>query len=190
MAHNNINKKNIIINDPSGNPIDPRTILEDSRVAYQAALTIIPTTLTTGLNYAVVRNTSATKKVKITKIELIGFFVGTAAASRSLYNITLFTGGTATTGTAVPISKRNSINPTTSLECKILATGLAVTGTTFTGNITTIGHANQLSANIVHDFDYSNIPLVLNQNEGFVVQSNGAIVAGSTLLVGVQYYEI
>lgn len=155
---------------------------------YQVAVTLIPTTLTTGLNYFVLRNTSAVKKVKIKGLQYCHFYAGTAGATRSLYDWRIFTGGTATTGTAINITKRDQTSVASAAEVKFLATGLTVTGATFLGNFQSTGHANQLTANMCEfrDFTY---PIVLALNEGIVVSSNGAIVAGSTTSVNLQWVE-
>lgn len=168
----------------------PVEIMDNETSTYFLAQDIVPTTLTTGLNFFCLRNTHAVKKIKIAKIEIIAFFTGTAAASRSLYNLKKFTGWTAQTGTAVQIEKGNTTNPTSIASATWLATGLTVTGATVsTANIASIWHANQLTANIVYDRDMEQWPLILGQNEGIVLQSNGAIVAGSTILLSIKFKE-
>ncbi len=157
---------------------------------YFNSAEIIPTTLTTGLGYFQLRNTSAIKKIKIQKIEIIAYFVGTAAASRSNYALKKFTGATAGNGTALPTTLGATTNAATVAEVQWSATGLTLTGATIqTGNIAVIGHPNQLTANIVYDRDLSDSPIILEQNEGLVLQSKGAIVAGSTILVSVKWIE-
>jgi hypothetical protein len=157
---------------------------------YFNSAEIIPTTLTNGLNYFQIRNTSATKKIKIQKIEVITYFVGTAAASRSNYALKKFTGATAATGTVLSTTLGATTNPATIAGVSWLATGLTLTGATIqTGDIAVIGHPNLLSANIVYDKDLSNSPIILEQNEGIVLQSKGAIVAGSTILFSVKWLE-
>lgn len=161
---------------------------EDS--TYLSAIAIIPTTLTTGLNYWWLRNTVSNKKIKIVKIEAILMFAGTAVASRSLYSLKKFTGCTATTGTTLSVVSGETSNPATIADTKWSATGGTLTGATIqTGDIASIGHVNQLTANIAYDRDMTDAPIVLNQNEGVVIQSNGAIVAGSTILLSVKWIE-
>lgn len=175
-----INSEHIAYIIPQGN--------EDS--TYFNSAELIPTTLTSGLNYFWIRNTNSTKKIKIQKIESIAYFVGTAAASRSDYAIKKFTGCTATTGTVLSTTLGSTTNDATIANVAWSATGGTLTGATIqTGDIAIFGHPNQLTANIVYDRDLSDAPIVLNQNEGIVIQSKGAIVAGSTILVSIKWIE-
>jgi hypothetical protein len=52
-----------------------------------------------------------------------------------------------------------------------------------------LGHANQLATNIVYDRNMSDAPLTLLQNEAISLQTDGAIVAGSTVIISVRWTE-
>jgi hypothetical protein len=160
-------------------------------LTYFAGISVVPTALTTGLNLFFLRNTSATKKIKIQKIEIIMVFAGTAAATRSLYAIRKLTGVTATTGTVTltPVPGQTG-NPASIADVKWAAAGGTLTGGTLQGNnVMNIGHTNQLTANIVYDRDLIEAPLTLLQNEAISLQTDGAIVAGSTVIIGVRWME-
>ena len=157
---------------------------------YLASQVIVPTTLTTGLNYFWIRNTSPTIKIMICKIETACTFSGTAAATRSIYDVALFSGVTATTGNTINIAKAVNTNATSIADVKWLPTGGTLTGVAIGSNIIHLSHSNQLTANVVSDRDFTLNPIVLGQNEGIVVRSNGTIVAGSTINFGISWVEM
>jgi hypothetical protein len=160
-------------------------------LTYFTGVSVVPTALTTGLNLFFLRNTSATKKIKIQKIEVIMVFSGTASATRSLYAIKKLTGVTATTGTVTltPVPGQTG-NPASIADVKWAAAGGTLTGGTLQGtNVMTLGHANQLAANIAYDRDLIEAPLTLLQNEAVSLQTDGAIVAGSTTIISVRWTE-
>lgn len=181
--------QNITLVDQTGNPLPIVGAEPDSTNFYSASFVVIPTTLTTGLNYFILRNPDATKKIKIKRIVADAIYSGTAGATRSIYAMKKLTGVTATTGTAVAIAKRDTNGADSIAEVKWLATGLTATGGVDSGNISHIAHANQLTANIAKDWQFDN-PIVLHTNEAIVLQSEGAVVAGSTIVFTIQYYEI
>ncbi len=160
---------------------------------YLAGIAVIPTGLTTGLNYFWIRNTDPTKKIKIHKIEIIMTFTGTAAATRSIYALKKFTGATATVGTVtLGATPAQTGAPASIADIKWAAAGGTLTGATVTPvgtNLIQIGHANQLTANLVYDRNLSDAPLVLSQNEGLVLQSDGAVVLGTTVIIGLRWSE-
>ena len=156
---------------------------------YSASFNIAPTTLTTGLNYFIIRNPHASKKLKIKKIGINTFFAGIAAASKSIFVCKKYTGVTATTGTVIQPSLRDSIGTPSIAEIKQLSTGLAVTGGTDANNLFHIGIPNQLTVCLNKDIEYT-LPLILNQNEAIVIQSEGAIVLGANISLSIQYYEV
>ena len=156
---------------------------------YFTSAVVAPTTLTTGLNYFVLRNTSTTKKIKVQKIEIVAFFTGTAAASASNYFINKATGVTATTGTNIVVEKGNTAAPASIAEAKFLVTGLGATGAAVGGAVASIGHPNQLTTQIVYDRDMVAAPVVLGTNECLLLRSNGAIVLGSTIHISVRWVE-
>jgi hypothetical protein len=160
-------------------------------LTYFTGISVVPTALTTGLNLFFLRNTSATKKIKIQKIEIIMVFSGTAAATRSLYAIKKLTGVTATTGTVtlIPVLGQTG-NAVSVADVKWAAAGGTLTGGTLQGtNVMSIGHANQLTTNLVYDRNMSDAPLTLLQNEAISLQTDGAIVAGSTVIISVRWTE-
>jgi len=181
--------QNITLVDQTGNPLPILGVEPYSGNFYSASLVVVPTTLTTGLNYFIIRNPDATKKIKIKRIVADAIFTGTAAASRSTYAMKKLTGVTATTGTAVPIAKRDTNGANSIAEVKGLATGLTATDGIDANNISHIAHANQLTANMNKDWQFDN-PIVLNQNEAIVLQSEGVLVTGSTIVFTIQFYEI
>lgn len=158
--------------------------------SYFAGVAVVPTTLTTGLNYFWIRNGDSTKKIKIEKIEILMMFAGTAVASRSLYAIKKFTGASSTTGTVglTPVPGVTS-NPLSIADIKWAAAGGTLTGATVGGTIMEIGHPNQLTSNIAYDRDMTDAPIVLGQNEGIVLQSDGAVIAGTTVIISLRWVE-
>lgn len=156
---------------------------------YNASFNIAPTTLTTGLNYFIIRNSDATKQLKIKRIVADAFFVGTAVASKSVFVLKKLTNVTATTGTTILVVKRDTIGNNTVAEVKQLPTGITATGGVDAGNISHIGIPNQLTANMNKDWQFDT-PIVLKQNEAIVVQSEGAIVLGANVVFSIQFYEV
>lgn len=181
--------QNITLVDQGGSPLPIVGDEPDSSNYYSVSHVVIPTTLATGLNYFILRNPDPTKKIKIKRIAADAIFIGTAAASRTSYAIKKLTGVTSTTGVSITVAKRNTTGPNSIVEVKQLATGLTATGAVDAGNTSHIAHANQLSANIAKDWQFDS-PIVLNQNEAIVLQSEGAVVAGSTIMLSIQFYEI
>lgn len=181
------NAARVVIYDAQGNPQDTYS----NAAAYSVSYTVVPTTVTSGLNYFVLRNPHPTTVTAIRRIEISCTFVGTATASRSQYVIKRFANGTATTGTVVTPVKMKTVSPLSDTECKFLATGLAVTGGTLDASaFISFHHANQLTAYFENDFDYAAYPIFLRQNEGIVLQSDGAVSAGSAVSISIQYIEV
>ena len=181
------NAARVVIYDTQGNPQDNYSNAD----AYSVSYTIVPTTGTTGSNYFVLRNPHPTSVTAIRRIEISCTFSGTVAASRSQYMVKRFANGTATTGTAITPVKRKTISPLSNTECKFAPPGLAVTGGTLdTSALISFHHANQLTAYYEKDFDFIAYPILLRQNEGIVIQSDGAIVVGSAVSVSIQYIEV
>jgi hypothetical protein len=162
----------------------------DISKSYSATFTVIPTTLTIGLHYFSLRNTNATKKIRINRIETAQYFVGTAAASRSTYTVNKYTGVTATAGTAVDPLKRSTSNDTSIAEVKQAPTGFVLTGAVLQARVVTLGHPNQVNASLGKDWDFSNFPIELAQNETLTLTSESAIVAGSTVHISIQWSEV
>ena len=161
---------------------------------YFAGLLIAPTILTTGVNLLTLRNPSSTKSIKLQKLEVLAYFTGTAAASRSAYALRKQSAVTATSaGTAVIPAKGNSNSSASIAELKFnLAASITFTGGTAPAtneNCVHFGHANQLTANVVYDRDFSEAPIILTANEVLFLQTDGAIVAGSTVHIGLRWIE-
>ena len=64
-----------------------------------------------------------------------------------------------------------------------------MTGAIDHNNISHISHPNQLAPAICKDWTFEN-PIVLNTNDAIALQSEGAIVAGSSVVLTIQFYEI
>lgn len=169
--------------DAAGNMVD--RVFDGS---YMAMITIAPGTLADGTAYMALFNSSLTKNVYITDIDLSQGFSGTAAASRSAYRFTRFAGN-APTGVApvtpVPLS---TAMPASVVQQFGLDSGITVAGLE-TRPFHSIQLANQLSAAIVQDLDFEEAPLVLGPSQGIVISALGAIVAGSFLAGMVTWRE-
>lgn len=167
-------------------------MLPNETSSYFTGATIIPTTLTAGNVYFSIRNPSSTKKIKIKKIEIIMYFVGTAGATRSTYVLQKGTGCIGSTGTTILAPESgNTTNPASVADIKISPTGVTLTGATFVlnRNVCTLGHPNQLTSNISYDRDLENAPLILSENEVLALRSEGALVAGSTVHISLRWTE-
>lgn len=181
--------QNITLVDQSGNPIPILGIEPESLNEYVASDLILPTTLTTNLDYFIFRNPSETKRIKIKSIKVNQTFSGTAAATRSNFVLQKVQNVTATTGNLVTITKKNNASINSIIEVKGLPTGLAATGFTNAGVLAHLSLQNQVNASNVDTFTFSN-PILLLQNEAIVVRSNGAIVAGAGVAIFVEFYEV
>ena len=75
-------------------------------------------------------------------------------------------------------------------DVKWAAAGGTLTGATINADRQMqIGHANQLTANVAYDRSFVEAPIVLGQNEGLVLQSDGAVVVGSTVILSLRWTE-
>jgi hypothetical protein len=159
---------------------------------YFASRAVIPTATTSGLNLFFLRNPSATKVIKLQKVEALLYFVGTAAATRSMYVLQKLTGVTASpAGTNVVVEKGNTAGSASIAECKWNPAGTTISGSGGAAgqNIASLGHPNQLIAGISYDRDMADAPIILNQNELVVLRTDGAIVAGSTVHLALRWVE-
>lgn len=161
--------------------------------SYITRVEVIPTTLTAGTTYFTMRNLG-TRRVFIRRMEFKLGFSGTAAASRSLYEIERFSAATPTGGTAITALKKDNTHPASSVtDIRFAPGGLTTTGVTFEAVLHLIGHTNQLT--IDHSQDLSFIgdgeagKIVLAVNEGLCIRANTAIVAGSYLVGNITWDE-
>ena len=160
-------------------------------LTYFTGQAVIPTALTTGLNLFFLRNTSATKKIKIQHIKIMMHHAGAAATTRSLYVIRKFTGVTSTTGpTVVLATPGQTSNPDSISDIKYAPAGGTLTGGIAQGgNVCLFGNVNQPAGPVVSDFDMTAAPLVLELDEAISLITNGAIINGSTVLVSLRWTE-
>ncbi len=161
---------------------------------YFAALAVAPTVLTTGANLLVLRNSGTSKLIKVQKLEVLAYFIGTAAASRSMYALRKQSGVKTTgAGTAVVPAKGNVSAEASIAELKFnLGASIALTGGAAPAtneNLAHFGHANQLTANVTYDMDFTDAPIILQPNVALFLQTDGAIVAGSSLHIGLRWVE-
>lgn len=157
--------------------------------AYSLPLVLLPTVITAGAVIFALQNTG-TRKVRINRINLTLNFIGTAAASRSVFEFVKFTGAAPTGGTDVTVIKRDSNDPSPSVTvARNVPAGAVTTGTSFESNaLHTIGLPNQLAVNTYHDLQLDN-PITLNPGEGLAIRNNTAIVAGAGATGGLFWYE-
>ena len=100
---------------------------------------------------------------------------------------------TAVAGSMVTItaSKRDNNNVLSGIECRTALAGITLTGATVeTDGFAQIMSLNQLAVLQEKDWEFTNYPIYLRQNEGICLQNSGAIVAGTTISVSIQYSEV
>lgn len=170
------------------------SILEEltpvSNKSYRAASSIEPSLLAIGADYFCIRNTHATKKLKIKNVNLSTFFAGLLSlTSVSQYSLTKYTWVTSTTGTAISVVPWETENATSIAEVKILNSWLTLTGWVDVGSIVRFLNTNNLAVSNVLDNDFRNEPLVLWQNECLVVRSQSPIALGSWLSISLDRIE-
>lgn len=149
---------------------------------YFARLDLVPTTLTLGTVYFSMRNNGSTKAL-IKKLLSALTFAGTAAASRSVYEVVRFSGANMTGGTSVAAVKGSSVDDANSIvtDIRFAPAGLTTAGVTFEANpIAVISHANQLTADVVANMEFDE-ELELAPGEGLAIRASTAVVAGSAL---------
>lgn len=177
--------------DAAGNPLH---LLEaDVSNRFMVVADIVPTTLTVGSNFLTLRNPSLTKKIKITRIETMQVFTGTAAASRSAFKLRAFSGCTSVTGTMTVIvpSRRILSGSSSVLEARVSATAIGLAGATTDGDgFAIVQSMNQSGVVGEKDFEYLAAPITLGFQDGICVQAQSVLVAGVSLAVSVQYYEV
>lgn len=168
-----------------GTPIRPK---KDGK--YLARLDIVPSTLTAGTVFFGMRN-NGSKKALIGKLTALLNFAGTAAASRSAYELVRFSGANMTGGTSIGAIKGDNTDDANSVmtDIRFAPAGLTTTGVTFEGNqVAVLSHANQLAANHSQELNFDE-ELVLGPGEGLAIRANTAIVAGSALQGFIKWSE-
>lgn len=172
-----------------GGTAQPVTVVDPAPFdGFVAQIDLVPaTTLATGTVYFALR--AGARSIFIRRFDLQMGFTGTAAASRSSYEIVRFTAGTPSGGTAVAPAKKISTSAASGATILAAPAGLTMTGATFdAGPVHRVASANQLAVSTTQDVVFTD-ELVLAPGEGIVVRANGAIVAGSFLTGSLGWYE-
>jgi hypothetical protein len=173
----------VVIYDAAGNEINKK-----ADRAYCTRLEVIPTTITLGLAYFAMKNTGA-RTVKLTRVELALNFSGTAAASRSVFSFSRFSGTTPTGGVAQNAVGKDSSHDASSVgDIRSLATGLTITGATPEEPFHLVSLQNQLAATVAQDLEFKD-PIILAPGQGIMVRSHTAVVAGIALIGAINWTE-
>lgn len=173
----------------AGNAL-PVTVIDPAPFdGFVATIDLVPaTTLTSGTVYFALRNGGA-RSIYVRRFDLQMGFTGTAAASRSSYEIVRFTAGTPSGGTAMAPAKKITSSAASAATVLVAPAGLTMTGATFdAGPIHRVASPNQVTVSTTQDVIFTD-ELVLAPGEGIVVRANGAIVAGSFLTGSMGWYE-
>lgn len=200
----------VVVNDPAGNDVSvatettmgsllakfgalvngaaPVSVISRSNNAYMVAAHVIPGTLTTGTVYFSLHNDSSSTEAKLTRLRITVNFTGTAAATRSLFDVLHITGATPSGGTDLTVLKMDKDNAAAAMDGKLSTAGITVSGATET-LIRTISQMSQLTAQQVFDLDLRDTPLVLANGEGIIIKANGAIVSGCAFSVDAKWEE-
>lgn len=160
--------------------------------SYMVRLEIIPTTLTAATTYFSLRNTGS-KRVFLRKIEMKLGFSGTAALTRSLFEIERFSTATPTGGTTLTVLKKDTTDPTSSVgDARFAPGGLTTTSVVFDSPFHLVGVTNQVTVDHSQDIDFKGDGeggrFLLAVNEGICIRANTAIVLGA-YLVGSIYWD-
>lgn len=172
---------------------DGSAIYQQYAGIYRARIEVIPTTLTLGTTYFAMRNLG-TRRAFIRVFDLSAGFSGTAALTRSIYELVRFSAATPTGGTAQTALKTRNTWPTSSVtDIRFAPGGLTTTGVTFEAPFHLIGHTNQVTVDrddrLAPPPDDEDFWLELAVNEGFAIRANTAIVAGSYLTGSILWPE-
>lgn len=168
-----------------GSPVNPK---KDGN--YLARLDILPSTLVATTVYFAMRN-NGTKKVVLERILAALNFAGTAAASRSVYELIRFSGANATGGTGITAVKGDNVSDANTVvsDIRFAPAGLTTAGITFEPHpLALLSHANQLTADTIIEINTED-EIVLNAGEGLAIRANSAIVLGSGLQGYVKWSE-
>lgn len=157
---------------------------------YGTKIEVVPSTLTAATTYFAMRNTGA-KTATIAAFEVQLSFSGTAAASRSVFEIGRFNTATPTGGTAQTAIKMNNASAATSMgDLRFAPGGLTTTSVVFENPIALINVTNQLTWNLAYDLNATIAGMTLAVNEGFYIRANTAIVAGAALHGHILWAEV
>lgn len=158
--------------------------------SFAARVDVVPSAVTAGLSIWSIFNTG-TKNMYLTAADLTGLFAGTAAATRSLFDLVRISAAAPTGGTTVQAVKKNNAKPNPSgVDIRFAPAGLTTTGVTFESDALDIfGVINQLAASTVMARDWKDTPIILAPNQGLAIRTNGAVVVGASLAGSVQWDE-
>lgn len=157
---------------------------------YSVPVEVIPTTLTDGTTYFSMRNLG-TKDCWLHKIRVKLGFSGTAAASRSLFQLRRFSGATPTGGTALTPVKFDNTYPASSMtDIRYAPGGLTTTGCVFEQRFETVGVTNQLNNDQAAGIDFGDHKFLLAPGEGIAVSAYGAVVLGAWHIGQVSWDEV
>ncbi|HEY0092082.1 MAG TPA: hypothetical protein VGB43_06295 [Flavobacterium sp.] len=156
--------------------------------SYIARLDITPTTVAVGTTYWTMKNTGI-KTAYITKLEMKVGFSGTAAATKSVYEIARFSGTTPSGGATIAAIKKSNAMVTPSIgDIRVAAAGVTTTGITFEQPWHIIAHTNQLNIDHAQDIHFD-VPLQLAPGEGLAIRASTILVAGSYLVGCIRWEE-
>ena len=158
---------------------------------YSLRFEVVPTTLTAALAYWTMRNTGS-RRVIVRSTSITNGFSGTAAASRSLYEMGRFGSATPTGGTSLtPIQHDNTYPASSVLDARFSPSGLTTTGVVFEAPFALFGVPNQLNAVTTREWNpiSEQDAFTLAVGEGLYIRSNTAIVLGSYLVGSIKWSE-
>ena len=166
---------------------------DESLKCYLTSFILRPTTLTAGSVYFAMRNSSATKNIRVRQLRILQQFAGTAAASSSDFAIQPYshtsapTGGTAILTDIIPVNPLNATPSALNLRASVVA-GI-VSGGTLDPRKILFGSTNQLAMSNEFLIQVPDSPLTMPPTAGFIVRAESAIVAGTTLRVTMLWDE-
>lgn len=150
---------------------------------YGTKVEIIPSTLTAGTCYWACRNLGS-RMAYLVSLELITEFSGTAAATRSIFDIGRFTGATPTGGTTLdPCPLSSNYPATTMTDVRYAPGGLTVTGITFGPPVGNFSIRSQLADGKTYTLSASVAGFEIAPNEGFYIrcQPTSAVISGAAI---------
>jgi hypothetical protein len=152
-------------------------------------------TFTAGTTYWTMRNNTSGNRMFLRKFLITSEFVGTAAATLSMFAFFRFSGATPTTGTVLnPVSFDSTAAASNLLDARFNAAGLTMAGVTVeTDPLFITSTINQLvSSEVLNPVDIAPLDveaLVLNPGEGIAIQAFNLLVAGVGLHGVAQWTE-
>lgn len=158
--------------------------------SFVARVDVAPSAVTAGLSIWSIFNTGV-KSMYLTAADLTGLFAGTAAATRSLFDLVRISAAAPTGGTAIQSIRKNTAKPNPSgVDIRFAPAGLTTTGVNFESDpLDLFPVINQLTASTVMARDWSKAPIILAPNQGLAIRTNGAVVVGAGLQGSVQWDE-